>query len=411
MRVITAHPYHALFAKTMFIELAPGEAASFEPTALVLHTPDLEADPGRGRHAHRHVRRAASRAHRAARRRHVLRGRDQEVDLHRHERPAAARRRLPDALLGERRRRRSRRGLLRPLRHRQDDALRRPGARADRRRRARLGRQRRLQHRRRLLREGDPPVGGGRARDLRDDAHLRDDPRERRDRRERRRSTSTTTRRPRTPAPRTSSSRSRTRCRAKRAGHPVDGDLPDRRRVRDPAADREAHPRPGALLLPLRLHGQARRHGDRRHRAAADVLDVLRPAVPAAAAEASTRSCSARSSTSTARRVWLVNTGWTGGPFGEGSRMPIQATRTMLRAALSGRARRRRAAHRPDVRVRRARRASPASTRSCSTRARPGATPRRTTARRASSRALFADNFATRFADVGDAVRTAGPTP
>src|ERR1700704_5297467 len=34
--------------------------------------------------------------------------------------------------------------------------------------------------------------------------------------------------------------------------------------------------------------------------------------------------------------VWLVNTGWTGGPFGEGSRMPIQATRTMLRAALSG---------------------------------------------------------------------------
>ena len=34
--------------------------------------------------------------------------------------------------------------------------------------------------------------------------------------------------------------------------------------------------------------------------------------------------------------VWLVNTGWTGGPFGEGQRMPIQATRTMLRAALSG---------------------------------------------------------------------------
>ena len=34
--------------------------------------------------------------------------------------------------------------------------------------------------------------------------------------------------------------------------------------------------------------------------------------------------------------VWLVNTGWTGGPFGEGQRMPIQATRAMLRAALSG---------------------------------------------------------------------------
>src|SRR3954453_13542125 len=45
VRVITAHPYHALFAKTMFIDLAPGEAAEFEPRALVLHTPDLEADP------------------------------------------------------------------------------------------------------------------------------------------------------------------------------------------------------------------------------------------------------------------------------------------------------------------------------------------------------------------------------
>ena len=35
-------------------------------------------------------------------------------------------------------------------------------------------------------------------------------------------------------------------------------------------------------------------------------------------------------------QVWLVNTGWTGGPFGEGRRMPIQATRTLLDAALSG---------------------------------------------------------------------------
>jgi phosphoenolpyruvate carboxykinase (ATP) len=35
--------------------------------------------------------------------------------------------------------------------------------------------------------------------------------------------------------------------------------------------------------------------------------------------------------------VWLVNTGWTGGPAGEGHRMPIQATRALLHAALSGR--------------------------------------------------------------------------
>jgi phosphoenolpyruvate carboxykinase (ATP) len=35
-------------------------------------------------------------------------------------------------------------------------------------------------------------------------------------------------------------------------------------------------------------------------------------------------------------RVWLVNTGWTGGQYGEGSRMPIGATRALLRAAISG---------------------------------------------------------------------------
>jgi len=34
--------------------------------------------------------------------------------------------------------------------------------------------------------------------------------------------------------------------------------------------------------------------------------------------------------------VWLVNTGWTGGQYGEGRRMPIQATRALLKAALSG---------------------------------------------------------------------------
>ena len=48
-----------------------------------------------------------------------------------------------------------------------------PSAPPDRRRRARLGRRRRLQHRGRLLRQDDPPLGRGRAADLRDDAHLR----------------------------------------------------------------------------------------------------------------------------------------------------------------------------------------------------------------------------------------------
>ncbi|MEL6373252.1 MAG: phosphoenolpyruvate carboxykinase [Pseudomonadota bacterium] len=33
---------------------------------------------------------------------------------------------------------------------------------------------------------------------------------------------------------------------------------------------------------------------------------------------------------------WLVNTGWTGGKYGDGQRMPIKATRALLNAALSG---------------------------------------------------------------------------
>jgi len=35
-------------------------------------------------------------------------------------------------------------------------------------------------------------------------------------------------------------------------------------------------------------------------------------------------------------RAWFVNTGWTGGPYGTGTRMNIDYTRAMVRAALSG---------------------------------------------------------------------------
>lgn len=34
--------------------------------------------------------------------------------------------------------------------------------------------------------------------------------------------------------------------------------------------------------------------------------------------------------------VWLINTGWTGGAYGTGSRIDIEQTRAMVRAALNG---------------------------------------------------------------------------
>ena len=83
-------------------------------------------------------------------------------------------------------------------------------------------------------------------------------------------------------------------------------------------------------------------------------------------------------------QVWLVNTGWTGGQYGEGERMPITATRALLRAAIAGELDG--VEYRTDdlfgfeVPVE-----FPTSTRSCSIPAAPGATPRPTTRRRASS--------------------------
>jgi phosphoenolpyruvate carboxykinase (ATP) len=45
VRVVTGRTYHALFAKTMFIEPTAEELRSFRPQALVLHAPEVEADP------------------------------------------------------------------------------------------------------------------------------------------------------------------------------------------------------------------------------------------------------------------------------------------------------------------------------------------------------------------------------
>ncbi len=108
--------------------------------------------------------------------------------------------------------------------------------------------------------------------------------------------------------------------------------------------------------------------------------------------------------------VWLVNTGWTGGPFGEGSRMPIKATRAMLRAALSGEL--------DDVELRRDATfgfgvpvaiagVDPHLLDPRSTWRDPDTYDRK--ARELAT--MFAENFATRFGEVDEAIRSAGPNP
>src|SRR6185437_814379 len=113
--------------------------------------------------------------------------------------------------------------------------------------------------------------------------------------------------------------------------------------------------------------------------------------------------------------VWLVNTGWTGGPAGSadqggGERMPIQATRTMLRAALEGEldtVER----HTDDVFGL----AVPVAVPGVDARLLdPRSTWRDPEAydRKARELAqLFVDNFAARFPDADEVVRQAGPNP
>jgi phosphoenolpyruvate carboxykinase (ATP) len=107
--------------------------------------------------------------------------------------------------------------------------------------------------------------------------------------------------------------------------------------------------------------------------------------------------------------VWLVNTGWTGGPFGEGQRMPIQATRTMLRAALSGKLEdveyRADATFGFDVPVRvpgvDAKLLDPRST---------WRDPDRYDRKARELAARFVENFAKRFAEIDEEIRAAGPS-
>jgi phosphoenolpyruvate carboxykinase (ATP) len=75
--------------------------------------------------------------------------------------------------------------------------------------------------------------------------------------------------------------------------------------------------------------------GTGRDRTGVTVLDVLRRAVPAAPS-VGIRQPAAELIDEHKVDCWLVNTGWTGGKYGTGHRMPIKATRALLSAALDG---------------------------------------------------------------------------
>jgi phosphoenolpyruvate carboxykinase (ATP) len=168
------------------------------------------------------------------------------------------------ANVGEERRRRD---LLRPLRHRQDDALVRRESAADRRRRTRLVGRRRVQLRGRLLREDDQTLAERRTRDLGGLAPLRHGARKRRLRSADARARSRLRRADReTRAPPIRSSSSRTSCPGSMAGHPntIVMLTADAFGVLPPIS--KLTPRTSDVSLSLRLHGEGRRHRERRHR-------------------------------------------------------------------------------------------------------------------------------------------------
>ena len=170
VRVITELAWHGLFIRHLLRRPEPAELAGFMPGFTILNCPSFQADPAR------HGCRSETVIAISFEQRLILIGGTAYAGENKKSVFTVLNYLLPeqgrdaDALLGQPRPRRPgrRRAVLRPVGHRQDHALGRSRARADRRRRARLVRRRHLQLRGRLLRQDHQPLGRGRARDLRD---------------------------------------------------------------------------------------------------------------------------------------------------------------------------------------------------------------------------------------------------
>ena len=181
VRIVTHNAWHNLFAQNMFIRPAARDRVEFQPPVHRASGARVQGGSRARRHPVRRLRPVQFREAPDPDRRHLLCRRDQEEHLQRHELPAAGQGRAADALLRQYRAARRYRRVLRPVRHRQDDAVRRRQPHPDRRRRARLVEHLGLQLRRRLLRQGDQAEREGRAGDLFHHPAFRHHPRERRD--------------------------------------------------------------------------------------------------------------------------------------------------------------------------------------------------------------------------------------
>ncbi len=173
VRVINELAWHNLFIRTLLVRPERHEIGGFVPEYTIIDLPSFRADPARHGTPHRNGDRRQFRRKADPDRRHRLCRRDEEERVRHPQLSAAGQGHHADALFGQCRPGRRHRGVLRPVRHRQDDAVGRRQPHPDRRRRAWLVGYRRVQFRRRLLRQDDPAFARGRAGNLRDHQALR----------------------------------------------------------------------------------------------------------------------------------------------------------------------------------------------------------------------------------------------
>ena len=172
-RVFTEYAWHSLFIRNLLIRPPAEELTNFVPELTIVDLPSFRADPKR------HGARSETIIACDFTRKIVLIGgtsyagemKKSVFTVLNYLLPA--KQVMPMHCSANVRRRRRLGDLLRPLRHRQDDALRRSATHAHRRRRTWVGAGRNLQFRGRLLRQGDQALARGRTGDLCDDRTLR----------------------------------------------------------------------------------------------------------------------------------------------------------------------------------------------------------------------------------------------